>query len=95
MTDLRDQLADALTAMWEAEAGGPLDDLDVFAETRDAYVDALLPLIAAHVEAAAIARAAEELRALARKALNETPGFEPVLIPVADVYARTDALGQP
>jgi hypothetical protein len=39
------RLAAALTAFWEEEAGEPLDDLDVFTETRDAYVAVLLPVV--------------------------------------------------
>lgn len=46
--DLRDRLAEALTHLWEQETGEPLDDLDVFAETRDRYVTALLPVVLAY-----------------------------------------------
>jgi hypothetical protein len=43
--DRAERLTAALTAFWEQEAGEPLDDLDAFAETRDSYVAALLPVV--------------------------------------------------
>lgn len=94
---LRDQLealahASIQQASWQR--GVAMLDSDV-AAFRQRLLDDLLPLIAAHVEAAAATRAQQELLTLARTALARTPGFDPVLIPVADVYARADALGQP
>lgn len=60
---IRDDLTEALTALWEADAGELLDELDVFAETRDAYIDALMPLVVAYGERCA--------REAARGVLNE------------------------
>jgi len=78
---MREALADALTSIWEEEAGEPLDDLDVFAEARDAYADALLPVVRRIV--------AEELRAAADW-LERDPTFA-----AASLRDRADALDPP
>lgn len=62
----------------------------------DAVLDALMPTIAAEVEArvqaAANQRAAEELRAIGRAGLAATPGNHPVRVPVSYLFDRAAAL---
>jgi hypothetical protein len=67
--DRAERLTAALTAFWEQEAGEPLDDLDAFAETRDSYVAALLPVVDEMCREAA----ADELEATAERCTDVHP----------------------
>lgn len=57
----------------------------------DALLDALTPAVDAIADERARQRAAEELRKLAREALEDTPGVQRIQIPVSALFERAAA----